>query len=123
MEEQSKKTVVLGATTNPTRYAHIATTRLQKHDIETIPVGIRIGNINGAEILQGMPALEKVHTITLYLNPTRQEPYYDYILGLQPKRIIFNPGTENPVLAKKAKEQGVEIVVGCTLVMLSVGNY
>lgn len=123
MEEQSKKTVVLGATTNPARYSYIATTRLQNHDIEAIPIGIRVGDIKGTEIQQGMPELEDVHTVTLYLNPTRQEPYYDYILGLKPKRIIFNPGTENPVLAKKAREQGVETVVGCTLVMLSVGNY
>lgn len=123
MGETNKKTLVLGATTNPARYAYIATIRLQEYNIETIPVGIRKGDINGVEIQQGMPDIEDVHTVTLYLNPTRQEPYYDYILGLKPKRIIFNPGTENMVLSSKAREQNIESVVGCTLVMLSVGNY
>jgi len=118
-----KKTLVLGATTNPTRYAFLATTRLQEHKIAVVPVGIRDGEINGEPILLGQPEVSDVHTVTLYLNPQRQEAYYDYILGLKPKRIIFNPGTENAKLSKVAREQGIETVVGCTLVMLSLENY
>lgn len=120
---ENKKTLVLGATTRPTRYAFLATSRLQEHEIEVVPVGIREGEINGEPILLGQPSIDDVHTVTLYLNPQRQEAYYDYILGLKPKRIIFNPGTENAKLSKLAREQGIETVIGCTLVMLSLKNY
>ena len=118
-----KKTIVLGATTNPSRYAYLATKRLQQYGIEVVPVGIREGEIEGVPIQLGQPDIEKVDTVTLYLNPLRQEAYYDYILGLKPKRIIFNPGTENPVLAKMAKEKGILPEVACTLVLLSRGVY
>lgn len=118
-----KKTVVLGASPNPTRYSNIATHRLQQYGHETVPVGIRNGEIDGLEIQLGQPEIESVDTITLYMNPQRQQPHYDYILSLQPKRIIFNPGTENPELIALAKERGIETVIACTLVMLSVGNF
>ncbi len=128
MEKEStlgvdRRALVLGATTNSSRYAFIATKRLQQYGIDVVPVGIREGDINGTPIVLGQPALENIETITLYLNPKRQEAYYDYILGLNPKRIIFNPGTENPVLAKLAKEQGIQSEVACTLVLLSRGVY
>jgi len=106
---ENKKTLVLGATTRPTRYAFLATSRLQEHEIEVVPVGIREGEINGEPILLGQPSIDDVHTVTLYL--------------LKPKRIIFNPGTENAKLSKLAREQGIETVIGCTLVMLSLKNY
>lgn len=118
-----KKTVVLGASPNPSRYSHVATNRLKNHGHETIPVGIRKGEINGLEIQLGQPEIESVDTITLYMNPERQKPHYDYIFSLKPKRIIFNPGTENPELMQLAKEKGVETVIACTLVMLSIGDY
>lgn len=118
-----KKTVVLGATDNPSRYAYLATQRLQNHNHEVVPIGIREGNINGLPIRLGEPELKDVDTVTLYLNPQRQRQYYDYILSLKPKRIIFNPGTENPELMRLAREHGIEVEVGCTLVMLSVGTY
>ena len=118
-----KKTLVLGATTNPARYGFIATSRLKMYGYEVVPVGIREGDIEGIDILLGKPEVEGVDTITLYLNPKRQEEYYEYILSLKPKRIIFNPGTENPELIKIAQERGIETEIACTLVMLSVGNY
>ncbi len=118
-----KKTLVLGATTNPERYAYIAAHRLLKHGHTIVPVGIQTGQIDGVEILHGQPDVADVDTVTLYVGPQRQTPYYDYILGLQPKRIIFNPGTENPELEKLAADQGIETVEGCTLVMLSIGAY
>lgn len=118
-----KKTVVLGATPNPARYAYLATMRLAHYGHEVAPIGIREGNIDGIEIQKGMPTLEGVDTVTLYLNAGRQREYYDYILSLKPKRIIFNPGAENPELKKLAEEKGIETVEGCTLVMLSTGIY
>lgn len=118
-----KKTVVLGATPNPARYAFLATQRLTKYGHEAVPVGIRTGEIDGIAIQNGQPALENTDTVTLYIGPDRQPPYYDYIFSLQPKRIIFNPGTENPELKQLAEEKGIETVEGCTLVMLSIGGY
>lgn len=118
-----KKTVVLGATPNSARYAYLATMRLVQYGHDVVPLGIREGNIAGIEIQKGMPPLEGVDTVTLYLNAGRQREYYDYILSLKPKRIIFNPGAENPELKKLADEKGIETVEGCTLVMLSIGVY
>lgn len=118
-----KKTVVLGATPNPERYAYLAALRLQQRGHEAVPVGIRTGKIGDLDILQGTPPLEGVHTVTLYLGPDRQPPLYDYIFSLRPQRIIFNPGTENPELAGLAHQKGIETVEGCTLVMLSIGQY
>jgi len=118
-----KKTVVLGATPNPERYSYLASVRLQQHGHEAVPVGIRSGKIGDLDILQGTPAVEGVDTVTLYLGPDRQPPLYDYIFSLQPRRIIFNPGTENPELTALARQKGIETVEGCTLVMLSIGQY
>ena len=118
-----KKTLVLGASPNEARYSNIATQRLHKAGHEVIPVGVREGTIEGIPIQNDLPELTDIDTITLYLNPQRQEDYYDYILGLNPERIIFNPGTENPELMRLAKAQGIEPVIACTLVMLSVGSY
>lgn len=118
-----KKTLVLGASTNPSRYSHIAVHRLKNKGHEVVPVGIREGAIAGIEIQKGEPNINEVDTITLYLNPERQVPYYDYILSLKPKRIIFNPGTENAELVKLARENGIETAIACTLVLLSMGTY
>lgn len=118
-----KKTLVLGATPNPERYAYLATMRLAKYGHEVVPVGIRKGEIEGIEIIEGKPDVGAVDTVTLYIGEARQPEYYDYILSLQPKRIIFNPGTENPELMRLAQAQGIETVEGCTLVMLSIGAY
>jgi len=118
-----KKTLVLGASPNPTRYSHAAVTQLSRYGHEVVAVGRREGEIDGIAIQKGEPALESIHTVTLYLNADNQKQYYDYILGLNPKRIIFNPGAENPELARLARERGIETLPACTLVMLSVGNY
>lgn len=118
-----KKTLVLGATPNPARYAYLAMHALVRHGHEAVPVGIRQGQVAGLSILTGMPEVQEVDTVTLYVGPDRQAPYYDYLVGLKPQRIIFNPGTENPELAALAQAQGIETVEGCTLVMLSIGAY
>lgn len=118
-----KKTLVLGATPNPERYAYLATMRLTQYGHEVVPVGVRSGTIEGIPILVDKPDIEGVDTITLYLGPARQPEYYDYIFSLLPKRIIFNPGAENAELRQLAEAKGIETVEGCTLVMLSLGSY
>ncbi|MEH0156557.1 CoA-binding protein [Limibacter armeniacum] len=118
-----KKTLILGATPNPERYAYRAAHKLTEHGHEIVPVGIKKGEVAGQQILNEMGTHDDVHTVTLYVGPQHQPEWYDYILGLNPERIIFNPGTENPELEQRAQAQGVEVVEGCTLVMLSVGTY
>ena len=119
----SKKTVVIGASTKPERYAYKATIALQKHLHEAIPVGIREGEINGTKILLGKPELKEVDTVTLYVGPQNQAEWHDYIIGLKPKRVIFNPGTENPEFESLLQKNNIEPIEACTLVLLSIGNY
>ena|ERR1041385_3411940 len=120
-----KKTVIIGATTNPSRYAYLAAERLQENGIDFIPVGIKKGIVLGKEILdlRTRPEISDVDTMTLYINPSHQREWYDYFLKLKPKRIIFNPGTENPELEKQLEESGIESVEACTLVMLRTGQF
>ncbi len=103
----------------------MATVRLQNAGHETLPIGIRRGEVNGQEIinLRDKPALRDIDTITLYINPLWQEEWGTYLLSLNPNRIIFNPGTENPQFAQDAEAQGIEVAFACTLVMLSAGTY
>lgn len=122
MAEQ-KKTLVLGASSNPGRYSYLAVKKLAGKKHPVVAVGRRKGLVGDVEIQTEQAPVEGVDTITLYLNPQNQVPYYDYILSLKPKRIIFNPGTENEELMKLARQNNIEPVVACTLVMLSIGNY
>ncbi|CAH0999996.1 hypothetical protein LEM8419_01207 [Neolewinella maritima] len=116
-------TLILGATTNPTRYASLAAERLVSRGHRIIPVGIKQGKVQGAEILNGLPDVPEVDTVTLYVGPVHQPQYYDWLLRVAPRRIIFNPGTENAELMKLARENDIEVVAGCTLVMLAGGTY
>lgn len=118
-----KKVMVLGATPNPRRFAHTCVKSLMHHGYEVIPIGVKKGEINGKEIIHGTPQVEDLHTVTLYLGANRQEEYYDYILEQNPKRIIFNPGAESPYLRELARNNGIEVVESCTLVMLNSGNF
>lgn len=119
----SKKTLVLGASENPARYSNMAINRLRRHGHEVVAVGLREGQVLDVPIQTGRPELEGIDTVTLYMNPKNQEPYLDYILSLQPRRIVFNPGTENPTLVHLAMEKNIDPVYGCTLVMLGSGQY
>ena len=119
----SKKTLVLGASPNPDRYSFLAVNKLANYGHQVIPIGIKRGKIQDMDIINTTPAVEDLDTVTLYLNPTNQIPYYDYILSLNPKRIIFNPGTENSELVKLARKKGIDTLEACTLVMLSTGQY
>ncbi len=118
-----KKTLILGASTNPQRYSYLALNSLLSHHHPVVAVGKQKGELRGIPISAGKDIVEGIDTVTLYLNPANQEQYYDYILNLNPKRIIFNPGTENPVLAGLAKNKGIKTLEACTLVMLSTGQY
>lgn len=119
----SKKTLILGASPNPERYSYLATERLISHGHPVLPVGVRKGTIHGTDILIEKPVDTDIDTVTLYLNPTAQKDWYDYILGLHPKRIIFNPGTENPELEQLASTNKILTEQACTLVLLSTGAY
>lgn len=122
---KSKLTLVVGATENPERYPYRAAELLQVKGVPFVPIGIKKGMVFGEEILDllQMPALEGIHTITLYLGPQNQSEWIDYLIGLGPKRVIFNPGTENPVFFSKAKAAGIEALEACTLVMLTTGQF
>ena len=118
-----KKTVLIGATTNPERTAFTAARKLKAYGHEVFLIGNKKGEIDGNPIHQEMPALEHVDTVTLYINPKIQKDYSDYILSLHPKRIIFNPGTENDELKKLAELQGIKTENACTLVLLSLHEF
>lgn len=118
-----KKTVVLGASANPSRYSNIAINRLSAYNHPVVGVGLREGKVGDVNIVKGQPKEQNVDTITLYLNSKNQKQYYDYILSLQPKRIIFNPGAENDELEELANKNGIKTMEACTLVMLSTGQY
>jgi predicted CoA-binding protein len=118
-----KKTVVLGASDNPSRYSYLAINKLRRHQHPVVAIGKKEGDVADVHITKEKQQEDGVDTITLYLNPMNQKPYYDYIMELKPKRIIFNPGTENDELIEMAEEKGIEPVLGCTLVMLSTGQY
>lgn len=118
-----KKTLVLGASPNPTRFSYKAVKSLVRHGFEAVPIGNRKGQIMWQDIIIGKPELSDIHTVTIYLNPENQKEYYDYIIGLAPKRIIFNPGSENQELIQLAMENNIEVSIACTLIMLNTNNY
>lgn len=120
-----KKTVIIGATPNPGRYAFLAARMLSEYRHEIVPVSIKTGEVLGHSILdlRKKPPIKDVDTVTMYIGPQNQPEWYDYILGLNPKRIIFNPGTENEAFEKMAEEKGIEALQACTLVMLRSNQY
>ncbi|MFN0032007.1 MAG: CoA-binding protein [Flavobacteriales bacterium] len=118
-----KKTLVLGASLNPSRYSHLAVQSLQAAGVPVVAIGLRNGSIGQTHIVTGKPSLQDIHTITLYMNANNQKMWYEYIFSLNPKRIIFNPGAENDELQSLAMARGIEATVGCTLVMLRTGQF
>lgn len=120
---QVKKTLVLGASANPDRYSFLAVNKLVKNNHPVVAIGKRIGKVGEIEIETWQKPIDDIDTVTLYLNPENQKPYYDYILSLHPKRIIFNPGTENEELYNLAKKHNIKVMEACTLVLLSTSQY
>jgi predicted CoA-binding protein len=119
----NKKTLVLGASPKPDRYGFIATKMLADYKHEVVPFGIRRGKIDEIEIVNELPRDTDFDTVTLYLGPANQKEYYDYIVGLKPKRVVFNPGTENAELEQILVQNGIEPLEACTLVLLKTGQY
>ncbi|EIM77817.1 hypothetical protein A3SI_05519 [Nitritalea halalkaliphila LW7] len=120
-----KKTVILGASPNPIRYSYMAAELLKEKEIPFVPVGIKPGEVFGEEILdiREFPEIPDVHTVTLYMSAKNQEPYYDYIRSLKPKRVIFNPGAENKEFAAELEKENIEARNYCNLVMLRTGLF
>lgn len=123
MEHPKNATLVIGASENPQRYSYLAINRLVKAGQPVRAVGKKAGSVNGVEILAGQPAFDDIDTVTLYVNPQLQRQYYDYILSLKPRRLIFNPGTENPELEALAYDNHIHPQLACTLVLLSTNQY
>jgi predicted CoA-binding protein len=117
------KTLVLGASLKPNRYSNYAIQRLVAHDYEVVAIGLKEGIVDGVTIDIELKAYKDIDTVTLYLNAKRQQEYYDYIIGLKPKRVIFNPGTENPEFFQLLKENNIDFEIACTLVLLSTNQY
>lgn len=118
-----KKTLVLGASTNRNRYSHVAINRLRSSHVPTVAIGLRDGEVAGVPIETEKVPFTGIHTVTLYLGPARQPQYYDYIISLRPKRVIFNPGTENPEFYRLLKEENIQSEVACTLILLATKQY
>lgn len=118
-----KKTVVLGASDNPERYSFLAVNKLRAHQHPVVAIGRKAVKVADVNVETAPPALTDVDTVSLYLNPANQKQYYDYILSLRPKRIIFNPGAENEELAALARDKGIQPMEACTLVLLTTGQY
>lgn len=116
-------TLVLGASPNPDRYSFLATNLLHEKGLFVYPYGIKKGMIDEIEILNEWPSQIPIDTVTLYLGAAAQAEYLDAIIALHPRRIIFNPGTENPLLATLAAKEGIQTMEACTLVLLRTGQY
>jgi len=119
----AKKTLVIGGSINPERYSNKAIKKLIRFNHEVVSIGIKPGMVEGIKIDTAYPQYEGIHTVTMYIGPKNQAQYYDYILGLKPHRIIFNPGTENSELENLARKNGIDTIEHCTLIMLGQGSF
>ena len=117
------KTLVIGASEDPSRYAYKAIISLLNHGHEVVAMANKTGRVAGINFLTTQEVLEGVDTVTLYINPRIQTNYYTYILSLKPRRVIFNPGTENSEFMEVLKQNDIEPVIACTLVMLSTNQF
>ena len=120
---KNKKTLVLGATTKPEKYAYIAINKLVEKGHSVLAIGQNTGEVAGVKIYTKQIPLANIDTVTLYLNPKRQVEYYNYIIETKPKRVIFNPGTENPQFSQLLQSNGIKAEVACTLVLLATNQY
>ena len=118
-----KKTLVIGASNNRNRYSNLAIHRLTSKEVPTVAIGLRKGEVAGVQIETEKLPFQDIDTVTMYIGPQRQPEYYDYIISLNPSRVIFNPGTENPEFYRQLREKDIEVEVACTLILLSTGQY
>ena len=118
-----KKTLVVGASSNPARYSNLAIHRLTENGHPVVAIGLREGEVAGVSFSSEKKPFENVDTVTLYIGAKHQPEYYDYILSLKPNRVIFNPGTHNPEFYNILREHNIEVDIACTLVLLSTNQY
>jgi predicted CoA-binding protein len=123
MEQAKKKTLVLGASANPERYSYLAVNRLRKNGHPVVAIGKNKLRVADVDIDTEKKPFDDIDTVTIYLNPANQKEYYDYIISLRPKRLIFNPGAENDELFDLAKQHHIQPQEACTLVLLSTGQF
>jgi len=119
-----QRVVVLGASPKPDRYAYKAMQTLRKHGYDAIPVNPAYEQILGSKCysrISEVPA--PIDTVTVYLGKRRSDPLIEHVTNARPRRIILNPGAENDDLIRTARERGIEVIEGCTLVMLSIGTF
>ena len=116
-------TLVIGASLNETRYSNLAIKRLRQNNHNVFALGLKEGVIGDVNIETGKPPYKNIDTVTLYINPSRQPDYYDYIISLRPRRVIFNPGTENINFENLLSKNGIITLEACTLVLLSIKDY
>lgn len=117
------KTLVLGASTNQARYSNMLIRELAEQKFKVEALGLREGSVAGITISTGRPSFIGIHTITLYIGPQNQAPFYQYIIDLKPSRVIFNPGTENPEFEALLEKAGIEVIVACSIMMLHAGAF
>ena len=120
---KNKKTLVLGASTKPEKYAFKAITMLVEKGQSVLAIGPNAGEVSGIKIYTKAIPLKNIDTVTLYLNVARQRDYYNYIVETKPKRVIFNPGTENPELYQLLQLNNIKVELACTLVLLTTNQY
>ncbi len=120
---KNKKTLVLGASGNPVRYSNIAINKLIENNQSVVAIGQKEIIVAGVKVQTKQVPFTGIDTVTLYLNPQRQRDYYNYIISLSPKRVIFNPGTENPEFYQLLKSNNIQVEIACTLVLLTTGQY
>jgi len=123
MQNQTKKTLILGASDNPSRYSYLALNSLRKHGHPVIAIGKKSSKVADVDLITEKKEFDDIDTITIYLNPDNQKQYYEYIFSLHPKRVIFNPGAENQELIALLRSKGIEPMEACSLVLLSTGQY
>ncbi len=117
------KTLIIGASLKKERYSNKAIRKLRNYNHPVIAIGLREGEVEDVTIVKGKPIFDDIHTLSLYINPKRQPEYYNYILDLQPKRVIFNPGTENAELFELLQQASIPFEASCTLVLLATKQY
>jgi predicted CoA-binding protein len=119
----TKSTLVIGASLKESRYSNMCVKTLVSGQFPVTAIGLREGTIDEIPVLAGFPELDNIHTVSLYLGPDNQKTWYDYILKLNPERVVFNPGTENLEFQDILTEAGIEVIEGCTIVMVKSGTY
>ncbi|WP_338410648.1 CoA-binding protein [uncultured Flavobacterium sp.] len=118
-----KKTLVIGASANPDRYSFKALNKLVEHNHTVVAIGQKIAEVAGVKIQTKAIPATKIHTVSMYINSVAQRDYYNYIIGLSPKRVLFNPGTENPEFYQLLKANTIKYEEACTLVLLATNQY